>query len=116
MRKPNEEDLRMVSDFLHTGNRDSTWWMNEVLYSQVCNQTFFVTKQGLMGMGHFDTKHGDELWVFDGGNYPFTVRPRNGGGEDEFYFVGCAYVQGIMDGEVYEDEVAESLRRTIHVR
>lgn len=90
--------------------------MNEDLYCQVLNQSFFVTKSGLMGIGHLDTRHGDELWVFNGGNFPFIVRPKDTGGEDDYHFVGCTYVEGIMDGEVYEDEdVADELQRTIHL-
>lgn len=68
-----------------------------------------------MGIGHLDTKFGDELWVFEGGNYPFTIRPKEEGGEDDFKFVGCCNIQGIMDGEVYDDETADELTRTIHL-
>lgn len=68
--------------------------------AQVCNQIFFVTQGGMMGLGHLDTEPGDEVWVFDGGGkFPFVVKRQERGNEYDYDFVGCCYVQGIKFGE-----------------
>lgn len=49
---------------------------------------------------------GDEVWIFNGGNNPFLIRPRHQcDGKNSFDFVGCTYVQGIMFGEWYQTQV-----------
>ncbi|KAG4435199.1 hypothetical protein IFR05_009307 [Cadophora sp. M221] len=118
VRPPNRRDLNDISEFVRTGegniNNLSDW------DQYVCNQTFFVTENGMMGMGHLETEVGDEVWVFDGGKMPFTVRGRHGGGPSDYDFVGCCYAYGIMDGEVYRRNKGVSAgsggpRRTIRL-
>lgn len=89
------------------------WPREDILYSQICNQTFFVTQGGMLGMGHLDIEAGDEVWIFDGGNVPFIVRKRNE--PSTFDFVGRCYVQGIMHGEAFKDQNIEIRRRTVQV-
>jgi hypothetical protein len=48
----------------------------DTLRNITSNQRFFITKKGLMGLGHRNVEVGDEVWVFDGGKVPFLVRPR----------------------------------------
>ena len=70
---------------------------------------FFVTAKGSVGIGPPRTKAGDEVWVVRGGKVPHILRPA----EEIFTlpdlklvdqpchtFVGEAYLDGIMDGEV----------------
>lgn len=116
-RRPDQNDIRKV---LHVMNEKSFWrdersiWPNEnILYSQICNQTFFVTQGGKLGIGHLDIKAGDEVWVFDGGNVPFIVRKRDE--PSTFDFVGRCYVQGIMNGEALKDRNTENSRRTVRL-
>lgn len=116
VRTPTAEDLQMISEFIRTGQGyvgDLSLWDK-----YVSNQVFFVTTSGMMGLGHLETAPGDEVWVFDGGRMPFTIRSNEEGKSDEFDFVGCCYAHGIMEGEVYSDE-SRSLatsRRMIYLK
>jgi len=88
------------------------------LYESVCgmvpNHTFFITKQGYIGIGPPDTQPGDQVWVFDGGRVPFVARKTE---QDnvvdsihKLHLVGDTYVHGIMDGEaVQEDREAQTV-------
>lgn len=114
-RKPNQDDLSGISDFVHTGYglvNDARIWDQ-----YVCNQTFFITQNGRMGLGNTGTKPGDEIWVFDGGRMPFIISAGKGEGPDEFDLVGCCYASGVMDGEVYTNrqDVAEQMRRAVRL-
>ncbi|QGI63959.1 hypothetical protein CEK26_007910 [Fusarium fujikuroi] len=61
----------------------------------------FLTKVGYLGMGPMESRSGDVVVVFCGGRIPFVLRPLEGSsGRDEFLYVGEAYCDGIMDGEV----------------
>ncbi|KAF7550394.1 hypothetical protein G7Z17_g5733 [Cylindrodendrum hubeiense] len=97
--RADDEDMETVYKFLETGGR---YWTHRTVWGMMSNQRFFVTKTGLMGIGHMDTQPGEEVWAFHGGNFPFTVRRREGGGENEYDFGGRCYVQGIMYGEAFE--------------
>ncbi|KAK0103303.1 hypothetical protein ONS95_005333 [Cadophora gregata] len=113
-RRPNEQDFADISEFLQTGLgtiNDIDFW-----HRYVENQTFFITKNGMMGLGDWETECGDEVWVFNGGNMPFTIRRKNDGSEDDFEFVGCCYADGIMDGEIYDEHAGRGPeRRTINL-
>lgn len=113
VRLPSTDDLAATSEFVRTASgliNDMPFWAR-----YVGNQTFFITKSGMMGMGHLETEPGDEVWVFDGGAMPFTIRPREGGNDDDFDFVGCCYAHNIMEGQVYNDEKTSASRRTVRV-
>lgn len=70
----------------------------------------FLTENGFVGMGPADSREGDAVVVFCGGRIPFLLRPAASGSEitqnavhvDEqrFQFVGEAFCDGIMDGEI----------------
>ncbi|KAH7354715.1 heterokaryon incompatibility protein-domain-containing protein [Rhexocercosporidium sp. MPI-PUGE-AT-0058] len=118
VRRPNWRDLNDVSSFIQTGEGTINYLDSWGEYT--CNQTFFVTKNGMMGMGHLETEVGDEVWVFDGGRMPFTIRKRENESEVDFDFVGCCYAYGIMNGEVYRRKKGVSAgpggpRRTIRL-
>lgn len=112
-RRPNQRDLAAVSEFVKTGSG----LINGLpfLPEYVGNQTFFITKGGMMGMGHRDTEPGDEIWIFDGGAMPFAIRPRKGPKPTQFAFVGCCYAYNIMRGEGYADEIVSASRRIVHL-
>ncbi|TQN72866.1 Heterokaryon incompatibility protein 6, OR allele [Colletotrichum shisoi] len=113
-RMPNAEDLGNAWKFIKEGIQSpgEVWIKESHMPSQLCNQVFFVTASGMMGMGPWDTLPRDEVWIFDGGNYPFTIRPRHErGSKAEFDFVGCCYIQGIMFGERFQKQEELSSRR-----
>lgn len=70
------------------------------------SRRFFVTRAGRMGLGPPQTRVDDQIFLLDGGHYPFLLRPAGGSSLDdhddieEFHkLVGHCYVQGIMHGE-----------------
>jgi len=66
---------------------------------QACvNRRFFVTKNGLMGVGPDGMKEGDIIGILFGGRVPYVLRPVG----DGFRFVGECYVSGLMNGEAVQ--------------
>ncbi|KAJ4138685.1 hypothetical protein NW768_002539 [Fusarium equiseti] len=63
----------------------------------------FLTGMGYLGMGPVEGKPGDVVVVFCGGHIPFVLRPEPEG-QDIFSYVGEAYCDGVMDGEVTTKE------------
>ncbi|KAI8716377.1 HET domain-containing protein [Fusarium sp. LHS14.1] len=61
----------------------------------------FLTSTGYVGVGPLDTRVGDEVCVFIGGNAAYLVRPE----ENELYsLIGEAYVHGVMYGELLKGD------------
>ncbi|EGY19013.1 hypothetical protein VD0002_g1954 [Verticillium dahliae] len=60
----------------------------------------FVTRRGFLGMCAGGTSEGDIVVVFCGSRIPHILRPLQGG--ERFSFVGEAYCDGIMDGEIVQ--------------
>ncbi|KAK8126867.1 heterokaryon incompatibility protein [Apiospora kogelbergensis] len=105
--RTNIEEMRKVVCYLRTGEGDLT---REQLGLQLKNRRFFITREGLIGLGHLETTPGDEVWVLNHGRVPFTLRARGSPttpsekkGED-YIFVGHCYVQGIMHGLAADGE------------
>jgi hypothetical protein len=62
----------------------------------VRGRSFFVTKDGCLGLGPRAAKPGDIVTVLLGGQTAFVLRPT----DDEYYqVVGEAYCHGFMDAE-----------------
>ncbi|KXX75458.1 Heterokaryon incompatibility protein 6, OR allele [Madurella mycetomatis] len=59
----------------------------------------FLTQNGYLGLAPPDARPGDVVVVFGGGRIPFVLRFEIGE-EERFAFIGEAYCDGIMDGEV----------------
>lgn len=114
-RRPNEQDFMDIAHFVETGvgEVNDIWFWDKY----VGHQTFFVTKDGTMGMGSSEANVGDEVWVFEGGRMPFAIKAVNGGGIDDYTLVGCCYLNGIMDGEIYNGtrHTSGRQRRTIRL-
>lgn len=65
----------------------------------------FLTRRGYVGMAPEAARLGDVVVVFCGGQIPFVLRPVE---EGMFTFVGEAYCDGIMDGELVSSGVEET--------
>lgn len=64
---------------------------------------FYLTKNGLIGVGPDGCRVGDKVYVLFGGRVPFILRPARKRGKQNCYrYVGQEYVHGIMDGEVLQ--------------
>ncbi|KAF5964085.1 het-6OR heterokaryon incompatibility protein (het-6OR allele) [Fusarium bulbicola] len=65
----------------------------------------FLTRMGFLGMGPVEGRAGDVVVVFCGGRIPFVLRPVEGLSErGVFSYIGEAYCDGVMDGEVTSKE------------
>ncbi|MCJ1393786.1 hypothetical protein MMC18_006662 [Xylographa bjoerkii] len=59
------------------------------------SQRFLVSQDGYMGLCPWNTQIGDKIFILLGGEMPAVLRPVEGG----YWFIGFAYVHGLMDGE-----------------
>jgi hypothetical protein len=75
------------------------------------NRAVFNTKDGYVGLGPQAAEPGDLLVILYGSEYPAVLRPH----EDEncFFFVGLAYVYGIMDDEAVREYKADGVEDTL---
>lgn len=79
-RRATTRDVHMVYEFLAGHNMEEDEGQKGLKYTirkTISNQTFFLSEKGMLGLGPLDTKTGDEIWVLDGGNVPFILRPRH---------------------------------------
>lgn len=106
-------DVHELYEFMLEGGGDEE--ARRTVKRMAMNQTFFVTRTGLLGMGHVDTKPGEEVWVLRGGKMPFTLAGR-AKEEDGYDFGGKCYVHGLMNGELFyfDDEAPPEKMLRIH--
>ncbi|KAH3954369.1 hypothetical protein HBI56_046650 [Parastagonospora nodorum] len=71
---------------------------HEVFVQACVDRRFFVTKNGLMGVGPDGMNEGDVIGILFGGRVPYVLRPV----DDGFRFVGECYVSGLMNGEAVQ--------------
>jgi hypothetical protein len=82
--------LKVNAEFL-------TWATNITMQCQ--NQSFFTTKQGHIGLGPSSMIKGDKICIFQGMSWPAVLRWNDE--KSAYFFVGLAYMRGIMAGEVF---------------
>ncbi|KAG9187586.1 hypothetical protein G6011_05457 [Alternaria panax] len=68
---------------------------HEAFVRACVDRRFFVTRNGLMGIGPDAMKEGDVVAILIGGRVPYVVQPVGRG----HMLVGECYVAGLMDGE-----------------
>jgi hypothetical protein len=68
---------------------------------------FFWTENGTFGLGPQCMRTGDIVVVLYGGNTPYVLRPRG----DTYLFLGQAYVDQIMQGQLVEEVEAGRLQK-----
>lgn len=66
----------------------------------------FLTQNGSFGLGPYCLRTGDIVAVLYGGVTPFILRPHG----DRYLFMGQAYIDGIMNGQVMEEMQAGNLQ------
>jgi hypothetical protein len=82
---------------------------HEVFVQACVDKRFFVTKNGLMGVGPDAMKEGDIIGILFGGRVPYVLRPV----DDGFRFLGECYVSGLMNGEAVETWKEEGSKKYI---
>ena len=66
-------------------------------------KAFFVTEGGYLGLASgSEMRVGDEICLFGGVKVPFLVR-EIGAGRGAWRLVAPVYVEGMMDGEVWDE-------------
>ncbi|PQE09113.1 Heterokaryon incompatibility protein [Rutstroemia sp. NJR-2017a BVV2] len=69
-----------------------------ISYNFCFQWSFFVTKQGRMGIGPVVTRPGDRIAILFGGEVPYVLRSRDG----VVILLGESYVHGLMQGEIIQ--------------
>lgn len=114
IKPPTEQEFTDFGNFMRSGQgKLNNFWH---VCRHVNSQTFFITTDGTMGMGNWDVEVGDEIWAVDGGKMPIAIRPVDGERRD-FTFRSCCYLDGVMDGEIYDgrSRCALDQQRTIRL-
>ncbi|KAI4608747.1 hypothetical protein J4E80_008952 [Alternaria sp. BMP 0032] len=94
------QEFGTEGNFAH--NNDSTQFEKEAYYA--CQQRrMFWTEKSSYGLGPQCMQTGDMVVVLYGGNTPYVLRPRG----NEYIFMGQAYVDEIMNGEVFQDSTSD---------
>lgn len=79
------------------------------------DKDMFVTARGYLGLGHEGFQVGDTVCVFFGGEVPFLLRKSRqgtlGDREETYQLLSECYVHGIMDGEVIDGALGDSVQR-----
>jgi hypothetical protein len=71
------------------------------------NRRLFWTENGTFGLGPQCMRTGDVVVVLYGGNTPYVLRPRG----NEYLFMGQAYVDNLMQGQLVEEVNAGRLQK-----
>ena len=87
-----------------TQNRGMLSYMG--MMGDMQNRRPFLSQRGYVGLGPADMQPGDIIYVLLGSTVPYVLRPS---GSSCFTFVGEAYCDGVMDGEIMEDAPREEV-------
>lgn len=99
---------------------DGARWFNSAFKVVSMNRRFAVTDEGYIGWVPADTRKGDVVALFPGGNVPYVLRPisqpdgaqssMNSDTRNRRYeFLGDAYIHGIMHGEAWNEADLEEV-------
>ncbi|KAI1085067.1 heterokaryon incompatibility protein-domain-containing protein [Whalleya microplaca] len=119
-----EDDQELCRDWWNIIAADGTQdvevpvaWIDHcrvIVLTTVRDTRFFLTDQGLMGIGPPGMEIGDKAYVLRGSGLPYILRdvddekPKQDGCHHLarlcFSLVGSSYIHGIMDGEVLKDQ------------
>ncbi|EGO55055.1 hypothetical protein NEUTE1DRAFT_130947 [Neurospora tetrasperma FGSC 2508] len=83
--------------FLYELDADKGYYYRSAT-GKMIGMRLYLTKEGYMGMGPSNMQPGDVVVVFPGARIPFVLRPTDE--DNTFTYVGDAYCDGIMDGEI----------------
>ncbi|KAL7943610.1 heterokaryon incompatibility domain-containing protein [Trichoderma barbatum] len=76
----------------------------------------YRTTAGYVGLGPADMRTGDCIVIFNGGTTPHLLRKLTGETQgDQYQYLGEAYCDGLMDGEIFDDKSRSEGRRFVLV-
>ncbi|VUC25546.1 unnamed protein product [Clonostachys rosea] len=97
----NPQIKQEVQQFLSSAPDTSRFKGREMLKMEIIAKSLgripFITRKGHLGLAYDYVKKGDAVVLFKESLAPFILRRQN---DTQWQFVGEAYVDGIMDGEV----------------
>ncbi|KAL7895477.1 heterokaryon incompatibility domain-containing protein [Trichoderma sp. SZMC 28014] len=65
----------------------------------------YRTRTGYVGLGPAEMEAGNSLVIFHGGTTPHILKKRDTQcGSDEYQYLGEAYCDGLMDGEIFKED------------
>jgi hypothetical protein len=88
-------------------------WISDVTKAvsiRTTRRRLIITEKEYIGLGPRDAAIGDVVALLIGCNVPVVLRPKG----DNWFFVGEAYVCGIMDGELMPKEDTEGMDTAEH--
>jgi hypothetical protein len=99
---------------------DGARWFNSAFRAVSMNRRFAVTDEGYIGWAPVDTRKGDVVALFPGGNVPYVLRPVSQPDSAQssissdtwnrrYEFLGDAYIHGIMHGEAWNEADLEEI-------
>ncbi|RDW89512.1 hypothetical protein BP6252_01544 [Coleophoma cylindrospora] len=94
---PSLDEVLDAADKFGLGNELPSSPVEMVIHRLWARRAFFHTKTGHFGLGPLKLEIMDEVWLFKGGRTPFVLRKR--AGNNDYHFIGEAYVHGLMYGE-----------------
>lgn len=108
------EDEDAYSEILHKTaweDRNSTDSIESYL-GRMLYRRFGLTRDGKIGWMPLVAEEGDHICVFDGMEFPYAIRPKEGPG-GKYMLVGECYISGLMNGEAMEMPGIESVTITL---
>jgi len=96
----------IVEGLLRQGTEHLYLPLSGVIYTYCRNRRAFLTSKGSLGVGPLDTQVGDAAAVVTGARVPFLMRRA---AERRWQLVGEAFVEGLMNGESFDNSPAVEL-------
>ena len=88
-----------------------TAYLHHVIWMLAKDRCFFVTTTGFVGTAHHSIEEGDFIVLLAGVDKPLVLRDIEGY-STEWMLVGAAYLEGVMDGEMWD--ISKLSRFEIH--
>jgi hypothetical protein len=106
------EEGRAIHDDPRDGTDDSIIELSDevVVCAIYLGRSFCVSQQGRICVATGKAQGGGEIVLFAGGDSAYVIRPA----EDDYRYIGTAYILGIMNGEAYKgvppEEIDDEIR------
>ena len=104
---PIESAFRNAFEGLGEQTAEAAWLSNrEYVWQLLTGRRLCFTEGGRIGIVPTETEVNDVVCIFKGGITPFIIREE----DEDWHFVGDAYLRGLMRGEALEEEGLVEMR------